>query len=241
MGDLAQVGLWAAFLGGMVSFLSPCVLPLAPGYVSFVAGRAASDERGGGAQALALGLCFVLGFSTVFILLGAGAGALSGALLRWKAELAIAGGALIAVFGFAMLGLPLLPALTREARFRPDVVGGKPLSAYGLGLAFGFGWTPCIGPILGAILTLAASGPDVWQGIALLSVYAAGLGAPFLLVAVFADRLAGRLRGLGRAGRRLHQAAGAVLVAMGVAMATGRLTDLAFWLLETFPALGRIG
>jgi cytochrome c-type biogenesis protein len=241
MDGFAGVGLWVAFLGGMVSFLSPCVLPLAPGYVSFVAGRAVADERGGAVRALGLGLCFVLGFSTVFILLGAGASALGGLLLRWKAELSIAGGALIVVFGLAMIGLPLLPAMTREARFAPDIVGGRPLGAYGLGLAFGFGWTPCIGPVLGAILTLAASGPDLAEGVALLAVYAAGLGAPFLLVAVFADRLAGRLRGLGRAGWRLHQAAGAVMVVMGVAMATGRLSDVAFWLLETFPALGRIG
>ena len=119
--------------------------------------------------------------------------------------------------------------------------GGRPVSAYVLGLAFGFGWTPCIGPILGAILTASAATATLGQGMTLLAVYSAGLGIPFLVIAGFTDRLSGRLRRLGRIGRRLHQIAGIVMIGMGIAMMTGRLSALSYWLLETFPALARIG
>lgn len=110
-----------------------------------------------------------------------------------------------------------------------------------LGLAFGFGWTPCIGPILGAILTASAASATVGEGVALLAVYSAGLGVPFLVVAAFTDKAAGKLRGIGRIGRRLHQVAGAIVILMGIAMMTGRLSALSYWLLDAFPVLGRIG
>mgnify|MGYP003709246943 CR=1 FL=1 len=128
-----------------------------------------------------------------------------------------------------------------DLRFHLDIPGGRPAASYVLGLAFGFGWTPCIGPILGAILTASAASATVGQGVALLAIYSAGLGVPFLVVAGFIDRLAGRLRGAGRIGRRLHQGAGAVMVLMGVAMTTGQLSAMSYWLLDAFPALGRIG
>jgi cytochrome c-type biogenesis protein len=126
-------------------------------------------------------------------------------------------------------------------RFHLDVPGGRPVGAYLLGLAFAFGWSPCIGPILGAILTVSASATQLSEGITLLAVYAAGLGLPFLLAALFTDRLARRLRTAGRIGRSLQIAAGLVMVLMGVAMITDRLSAFAFWLLDTFPILGRIG
>ena len=116
-----------------------------------------------------------------------------------------------------------------------------PLGAYVLGLAFGFGWTPCIGPILGAILTASATSATVAEGVALLAIYSAGLGVPFLLAAMFTDRLTRKIRSIGRLGRRLHQGAGLVMVAMGIAMMTGQLSALSYWLLDAFPALGRIG
>ena len=111
----------------------------------------------------------------------------------------------------------------------------------GLGLAFGFGWTPCIGPILGAILTASATSATVSEGVTLLGIYSAGLGVPFLLAAAFTDRLTRRLRSIGRIGRRLHQAAGLVMIVMGVVMMTGRLSALSYWLLDAFPVLGKIG
>jgi len=216
MADLSLIGMTAALLAGAISFVSPCVLPLVPGYVSYIAGRsvggAAAPGRG---QVVWLSLCFVLGFSTIFMLLGASATALGQSLLRWRYELNILGGSIIILFGLFMLG---------AAR-----------------LAFGFGWTPCIGPILGAILTASATSATIGQGVALLAIYSAGLGVPFLVVAAFTDRLTGRLRGAGRVGRRLHRGAGVVMILMGVAMITGQLSALSYWLLDAFPLLGRIG
>ena len=224
MTDLSTLGLVAALLAGAISFLSPCVLPLVPGYVSYVAGRTvsggASPSRG---RAFGLSLCFVLGFSTIFILLGASATALGQALLRWRFELNLIGGGIVILFGLFMLGAARLSAMERDLRFHLDLPGGQPVASYVLGLAFGFGWTPCIGPILGAILTASAASATVGEGVVLLAIYSAGLGVPFLVVAAFTDKAAGRLRGIGRWGRRLHQAAGGVMVLMGLAMMTGEV------------------
>jgi cytochrome c-type biogenesis protein len=240
--DLSTLGLVAALLAGAISFLSPCVLPLVPGYVSYVAGRTvsggASPSRG---RAFGLSLCFVLGFSTIFILLGASATALGQTLLRWRFELNLIGGGIVILFGLFMLGAARLSAMERDLRFHLDLPGGQPVASYVLGLAFGFGWTPCIGPILGAILTASAASATVGEGVVLLAIYSAGLGVPFLVVAAFTDKAAGRLRGIGRWGRRLHQAAGGVMVLMGLAMMTGRLSALSYWMLDAFPVLGRIG
>ena len=240
--EISGIGIFAAALAGAISFLSPCVLPLVPGYVSYIAGRSVGSAsvatRG---RTIWLSFCFVLGFATVFMALGASATALGQALLRWRYEMNIVGGAIIILFGLFMIGGARFATMERDYRFHLDVPGGAPSASYLLGLAFGFGWTPCIGPILGAILTASAASATVEQGIVLLAVYSAGLGLPFLIVAAFTDRIAGRLRGLGRVGRRLHQAAGAVMVLMGIAMVTGHLSALSYWLLETFPVFARIG
>ena len=240
--ELSVLGLMAALLAGAVSFLSPCVLPLVPGYVSYVAGRtvtgSAAPSKG---RAVWLSFCFVLGFSTIFIALGASATALGQTLLQWRYELNLVGGAIVILFGLFMIGAARLSAMERDLRFHLDLPGGQPVASYVLGLAFGFGWTPCIGPILGAILTASATSATIGEGVALLAVYSAGLGIPFLVVTGFTDSIAGRLRDIGRWGRRLHQAAGGVMILMGLAMMTGRLSALAYWLLDTFPVLARIG
>ena len=243
--ELSGIGLIAAFLAGAVSFVSPCVLPLVPGYVSYVAGHTAgtmdiepSDRR---RQAISMGLYFVVGFSTIFMALGASATALGQMLLSYRYELNFVGGAIVILFGLFMIGMAKITMMQREFRFHMSVPAGRPLSAYVLGLAFGFGWTPCIGPILGAILTASAASATVPEGVALISVYSAGLGIPFLLAAAFTDHLTRRLRTIGQIGRRLHQVAGLVMVAMGIAMMTGQLSALSYWLLDAFPALGRIG
>ena len=243
MFDLSTVGLLAALLAGAISFVSPCVLPLVPGYVSYIAGRtqAGAATAAGRWAVLGLSLCFVLGFSTVFMILGASATALGQSLLRWRYELNLLGGGIIILFGLFMIGMARIQVMQRDFRFRLDMPGGGAVSGYILGLAFGFGWTPCIGPILGAILTASAASATVSEGVLLLGIYSAGLGIPFLIVAAFTDRLTGRLRGLGRIGRRLHQAAGVVMILMGVAMMTGQLSTLSYWLLETFPIFSRIG
>jgi cytochrome c-type biogenesis protein len=241
------IGFAAAFAAGMVSFLSPCVLPLVPAYVSYVAGQsdaalARRREARERLSALALSGVFVLGFGAVFVALGAGASALGSLLLRYRYEANLVGGAIVVVFGLLMIGMSRgMPWLQREWRFHPNLPGGRPVAAFVLGLAFGFGWTPCIGPVLGAILTLSATQAPGASGTALLAIYAAGLGVPFLIVALFTRELATRMRVLRRVGWILQIVAGLVLVAMGIAMMTGYLSRFAFWLLEVFPALGRIG
>jgi len=245
--EAGAIGFAAAFAAGMVSFLSPCVLPLVPAYVSYVAGQsetALTRQRDLQHRLAAFGLSavFVLGFGAVFVALGAGASALGGLLLRYRYEANLVGGAIVTVFGLLMISMSRgMPWLQREWRFHLDLPGGRPLAAFLLGLAFGFGWTPCIGPVLGAILTLSATQAAGEGGTVLLAIYAAGLGVPFLLVALFTRELAARMRALRRVGWILQIVAGAILVAMGIAMMTGYLSRFAFWLLETFPALGRIG
>ena len=225
--------------------MSPCVLPLVPAYVSYVAGQAPGPDGAPDARSrfatLSMSVFFVLGFSTVFIALGASATALGRLLLQYRAETNFIGGSIVIVFGLLMLGLDrFLPWSQRELRFHPALRGGRPLASYLLGLAFGFGWTPCIGPVLGAILTVTAVQTSVSTGIGLLAVYAAGLGVPFLLTAAFTREMLGTLRRLRRAGRWLQYVAGAVVVLMGIAMLTGQLNALGFWLLRTFPVFGRI-
>lgn len=244
--EISNIGLLTAFVAGLISFLSPCVLPLVPGYVSYVAGRSFSEQSTGGAvavrmPAIGLSLCFVLGFSTVFVLLGASATALGRLLLAYRYELNIVGGAIVIAFGLFMLGLLRPNWLLRDLRFHADLRGGRPFAAYLLGLGFAFGWTPCIGPILGAILTVSAATATVGSGIALLAVYSLGLGVPFLLAAVFTDSLVARLKTIGRIGRLLQAVAAGIMILMGIAMITGQLSAFAFWLLDTFPMLGQIG
>lgn len=242
MTDAAGVGLLTAFAAGIISFLSPCVLPLVPGYVSYIAGQSAQRVHArASARLAALGMSafFVAGFATVFIAFGASATALGQLFARYRYELNVAGGVVIVLFGLLMLGmLRWAPWLQRDFRFHPRIVGGSPVTAYVLGLAFGFGWTPCIGPVLGAILMVSAAGGS---GVALLAAYALGLGVPFLAAALLLDRATRLTRRARKLGVTLQLVGGAVLVVFGVAMITGYVSVFAFWLLEAFPALGRIG
>lgn len=192
-------------------------------------------------QAVALSICFVLGFSTIFVLLGASATALGQMLLFYRYELNLVGGAIIIAFGLLTLGLLRPSWLQGDFRFHLSLPGGRPVAAYVLGLAFGFGWTPCIGPILGAILTVSAASASVTSGIALLSIYSLGLGVPFVLAAMFTGGLVARISSIGRIGRAFQAFAGVVMVAMGAAMITGHLSTFSFWLLETFPIFSKIG
>lgn len=245
MTDAAAIGVLAAFAAGIVSFLSPCVLPLVPAYVSYIAGESYQRRRHLHAQerlaALGLSAFFVAGFSAVFIALGASATAFGQLFLRYRYEANLVAGVIVIVFGLFMLGLwRWVPWLLRDLRLHPRLHGANPLAAFVLGVAFAFGWTPCIGPVLGAILTVSAAGTSA-SGVGLLAAYALGLGVPFLLAALFADRAAkvlGKLRGIGAA---LQIGGGLVLVAFGVAMITGWVSVIAIWLLDAVPALGRLG
>jgi cytochrome c-type biogenesis protein len=243
MAVISELGVVTAFAAGAVSFLSPCVLPLVPGYVSYIAGQnsgAESAARGKSWRTLGLSLCFVLGFSTIFIALGAGANVLRSSLNAYRVELNLAAGVVVILFGLFTMGLLRLPWLQREFRWQSQLAGRGPMSAYVLGLAFAFGWTPCIGPILGAILALAASA-DGASGLILLSVYSLGLGVPFIMAALFLSAFILRLKALRWAGRLLHLTAGGVMILMGVAMITGHLSLAAIWIMETFPFLAFIG
>lgn len=245
--EAGPLGLLAAFAAGIVSFASPCVLPLVPAYVSFLAGNAGQDSDASASgpsryDALEKSAFFVLGFSAVFISLGASATALGRVLLSYRYEANLAGGALIVFFGLLMLGLARgLPWFERDLRFHPALRSGGPFASFLLGLAFGFGWTPCIGPVLGAILTLSAVQYSAGTGVTLLAAYAAGLGVPFMIAGFFTREMTVALRRMRRVGMLLQYIAGAIMVLMGIAMMTGHLNRFAFWLLEIFPALGRIG
>ena len=237
--DLSALGLTLAFGGGLVSFLSPCVLPLVPGYVAWVAGAGLAEAEARRARAVAMAGCFVLGFGLVFVLLGLGATAIGAALHRWSAELQVAGGVLIGLMGLVQAGMLRPIALMRDLRFRLPIGGGGPTSAVLIGAAFGFGWTPCIGPVLAGVLAAAALTPGAGAG--LLAAYAAGLGVPFLLTAFYLPEVTSRLRRLGRAGRIAQFVSGLLMALMGALIATGEITVLAGWMLVAFPWLARIG
>ena len=190
---------------------------------------------------MVLSLFFVAGFSSVFVALGASATALGQWLIEYRHAASVAGGALIVIFGLYMTGLLQLRVLQRDIHFHLQVSGGKTLSAYLVGLAFGFGWTPCIGPVLGAILTMSAIASSVAAGVLLLAAYSLGLGVPFLVAAAFTDRLVARQREVKRIGRILYIVAGAVMVVTGIAIITGHLSLFATWLLQIFPALANVG
>ena len=244
-----DVGYLSAVGAGALSFLSPCVLPLVPPYLCYMAGVSIEDFRNPDrptattARTALLGasIAFVLGFSTVFVALGAGASSIGQLLRAWQQPLAMAAGVVIILMGLNFLGVLRIPFLSREARFQ---AGGRPASAtaaYVMGLAFAFGWTPCIGPVLGPILTLAGGRATVSEGAMLLAAYSAGLGIPFIVAALFSGafmRFAGRFRAhLGR----VEKVMGALLVLAGVLFLTGGIQTAAYWLLETFPVLGTLG
>lgn len=206
---LSGIGLATSFAAGVVSFLSPCVLPLVPAYVSYVAGdRLAASEGAAGSRtklaALRLSVFFVLGFSTVFVILGASATSLGQNLLAYRYEANLVAGAIVILVGLFMMGLAKLSWLQRELRLHPELMGGRPGVAYVIGLAFAFGWTPCIGPVLGAILTASAVSATVPQGIVLLGFYSLGLGLPLIAAAACADGLLARLPVLGQIGRSMQ-------------------------------------
>jgi cytochrome c-type biogenesis protein len=244
-----DVGYASALGAGALSFLSPCVLPLVPPYLCYMAGVSVEDFRSGNLAAetakratlVSTSLAFVFGFSTVFVALGAGASAIGRLLLTWQSEIAVVAGLLIIVMGLNFLGVIRIPLLSREARFQASGRPASLVASYVMGLAFAFGWTPCIGPVLGPILTLAGGRETVGDGALLLAVYSAGLGIPFMIAALFSGafmRFLGRFRlHLGR----VEKVMGGLLVIAGVLFLTGGFQSFSFWLLETFPALGKLG
>lgn len=242
--DVSLFGLATAAMAGAISFVSPCVLPLVPGYLSYVAGGAertvGRDPKLRRLHVVGTALCFVTGFTIVFVLLGLSAMALGGVLQRYQFEANLVGGALVIIFGLAMTGLLRMPGvLMADRRWRGPTQVRGPVGALLLGVAFAFGWTPCIGPVLASILTVTAA--SAGNGAVLLGAYGLGLGVPFLAAALFLGPAAVALKRMRRVGAALNVGAGAVMVAIGILMMTGRLQDIAIWMLTTFPVLGTIG
>ncbi|HRK42051.1 MAG TPA: cytochrome c biogenesis protein CcdA [Gemmobacter sp.] len=232
-----------AALAGGLSFLSPCVLPIVPPYLAYMSGLSMAEMRAGQGRLRLLlpALFFVLGLSTVFLILGAAASALGVLFLQYQQVLAKASGVFVIILGLHFLGIFRIPLLDREARIEAGDHGGSAFGAYLLGLAFAFGWTPCIGPQLGAILSLAAGEGNVTRGTILLAVYALGLGLPFLLAALFIERAMGLMARLKRHMRLIERLMGGLLIAVGLALVTGALSDFSFFLLDTFPWLASFG
>jgi cytochrome c-type biogenesis protein len=234
-----SLGLFVAFAAGLLSFLSPCVLPLVPSYIGFLTGMSLPEMSGRRRVALTHALLFVLGFSLVFIALGASATALGRALNYYQVWLQRIGGVLIIAFGLVCLGVIRIGALTQERRVQ---VERKPVGYLGsalVGMAFAAGWTPCIGPVLGGILGLAATSQDLSRGMLLLAVYSAGLAVPFLIAAAALESFLAWFQRFRRFLPWVMRASGVLLIFVGLLMVTGEFTRLAGWLQQFTPGFIR--
>jgi cytochrome c-type biogenesis protein len=243
---MPNVTIAAALVAGMLSFLSPCVLPLVPPYLVYLTGTSIErfadkePEPRVRRETLAAALLFVLGFSTVFVALGASASAIGSLVRAYSGTLALIAGLVIIAMGLHFLGLTPIKMLMREKRLGMT----KPVGLWGaylMGLAFALGWTPCIGPILAAILAVAASEETVARGAGMLAIYSLGLGIPFIAAAVAIEPFAAFLARFRAHLGLVEKAMGGLLVLTGIAFLTGAVTQASFWLLDTFPMLGKIG
>lgn len=233
-----------ALAAGMLSFLSPCVLPIVPPYLAYMGGISMGEMKGAAAarrRVMVPALFFVMGLSTVFLFLGFTASAFGAFFLQNQVIFSRIAGAMVIVFGLHFLGVFRIGVLDREMRMDAGDRGGSALGAYVLGLAFAFGWTPCIGPQLGAILSLAATEASLTRGTALLGVYALGLGIPFLLAAIWIERAMGVMGRLKRHMKTIERAMGALLLLVGIALITGAFSDFSWFLLEKLPFLATLG
>jgi cytochrome c-type biogenesis protein len=235
MNEPAALGFVVAFIAGLLSFLSPCVLPLVPSYVGFITGMTLPEVTGRRRAALTHALLFVTGFSLVFVLLGASATALGRALNYYQVWLQRVGGVLIILFGLLCLGGLKVGLLTQERRIHLE---RKPVGYLGsalVGMAFAAGWTPCIGPVLGGILGLAATSSDVTRGMQLLAAYSAGLALPFLIAAVAVESFLDGFQRFRRFLPWVMRVSGVMLIVVGVLLVTGEFTRLAGWLQGLTP------
>ena len=242
-----DVGFFGAFVAGLLSFISPCVLPLVPPYLSFLAGvsidQLTDDDKTAGvtARVFQASFAFVLGFSTVFVALGASASWIGEAVSSHFSTLNYIAGALILILGIHYLGIIRIPILSREARFQTSARPMGLIGAYVVGLAFAFGWTPCVGPVLAAILLYAGSEADVLRGASLLFVYSLGIGLPFLLVSLFAGPFVRMMQRHRHHMGKVEKVIGVLLVLTGILFLTNSMATIAYLMLEWFPAIGTFG
>ena len=243
--DVTVVG---AFGAGLLSFLSPCILPLVPPYICFIGGLTLDELAEAQAQKTAAArhvfiaaLAFVLGFTSVFVALGATASVIGQVVAQNFTLMGRIAGVVIIILGLHFLGVFRLGFLYREARFHVEARPAGLIGAYVVGLAFAFGWTPCVGPVLAAILFVAGAEDSIGEGVMLLTAYALGIGVPFLAAALAARPFMAFMQRFRRYVGRVEKAMGVLLVATGILFLTGAVSEIAYWLLEAFPALNRIG
>jgi cytochrome c-type biogenesis protein len=236
-----------ALVAGLLSFVSPCVLPLVPPYLCYIAGVSLDQLTGNAPEGVARhrialsAFTFVLGFSTIFVLLGATASAIGRLVASHLDILAFVAGGVIIVMGLHFLGVFKIHLMHRQARMEVRNHPAGPLGAYIVGLAFAVGWTPCIGPVLAAVLAVAGSEQTVARGAGLLAVYSLGLGLPFIAAGFFAGSFMHFMRRFRNHVGTVEKTMGALLVVTGILFITGHITTLSFWLLNTFPALAQFG
>jgi len=244
---MLDVSLWGALIAGILSFFSPCVLPIVPPYLAYLAGvsfeQLTAEKIDGSAarQILFASIAFVLGFSTVFVALGATASILGQAITQYYGVLSTIAGIFIILMGLHFVGFLRISLLYREARVRMQSKPIGILGAYVMGLAFAFGWTPCVGPVLATILFVAGTEDTAWRGMSLLLAYSVGIGTPFILAGAFAARFIRLAVRLKQHMRKIEIAMGILLIATGVLFLTGSMSAIAQWLLETFPVFGAVG
>ncbi len=243
-----DVSFGAAALAGLISFLSPCVLPLVPAYLCFVAGTSLDKLLDDGAvdqnlrkRVVFSAFFFVLGFTTVFVIMGASASAINRIVFDYIDIISKVAGGVIIIFGLHYMGLFRFAILQREMRFNPDKTPAGMIGAYLIGLAFAFGWTPCVGPILATILTLAASSDSPGYGISLLTVYSLGLGIPFMIAALAIEPFMNFLKRFRSHIHKIEIGAGVLLVVTGLLIMTDNLASISYYILELVPALGKLG
>ena len=242
---MTELSYFYVITAGLLSFLSPCVLPIVPGYLCFMAGTSLDkldlNAREIKRDVFYYSLCFVIGFSTVFIILGASATVISGLMFEYLDYLRVAGGIIIIIFGIHFMQIIQIPILNQELRvqvqnYKPGVVG-----SYIIGLSFAFGWTPCIGPILGSVLSVAASSETISQGVFLLFLYSMGLGIPFLLAAYAIGSFLNFFSKIKKYMRTIEIVTGLLLIIFGILILTNRIQELAFFFIKYFPILTQLG
>ena len=243
-----DISLAGAAMAGLLSFFTPCILPMVPFYLSYMAGLSMSElttegEIAPGAQRrlVTSAIMFALGVTTIFMLMGMGATALGQAFAQWKQVLAYAGAGLLFVFGLHFLGVIRIGILYREARMESSAEPTTVIGAYLMGLAFGFGWTPCVGPALTAILMMAAGMGSLAQGAGLLAVYGLAMTAPFVVAALFARPFLAWMARNRRHLPKVEKAMGAMLILFAVLIATGSVNVISNWLIQAFPGFLNMG
>lgn len=230
-----------AALAGLLSFLSPCILPMVPFYLSYMAGLSVRELRDGGTIApgaqrrlVIQAVAFALGVTSIFVLLGMGATALGQAFLQWREPLSWVAGGVLILFGLHFLGILRIALLYREARVQTQAAPTTLAGAYVMGLAFGFGWTPCVGPALAAILMVASGMGEVWRGGALLLVYGLAMTLPFVLAALFAGPFLGWVARHRALMGHVEKAMGVMLIVFGILIATNSVNLIADWMIRNF-------